>query len=121
MEFIKACDQYPRRFSFGNFFNFITKPSPGPLPPPLSPSPLPLLSPLLPTHTHRHAHTHPIPLSAGEKINLQKTLFRRNGQFPSELRMMIKTWGRVLLVGMSKNEQIQFFDLQMYLPVILAL
>ena len=129
MEFIKACDQYPRRFNFGNFFNFITKPSP----PPLSPSSLHLPSPPpLPsppaythththTHTHRHTHTHPTPLSAGKKIDLQKTLFRRNEQFPSELGMMIKTWGRVLLVGMSKNEQIQFFDLQMYLPVILAL
>ena len=106
------------------------EPNPLPLlsPPPLSTSPLPLLSPpLLPTHTHthththRHTHTHPTPLSAGKKIDLQKTLFRRNEQFPSELGMMIKTWGRVLLVGMSKNEQIQFFDLQMYLPVILAL
>ena len=27
---------------------------------------------------------------------------------------MIKTWGRALLGGMIKNEQIQFFDSQMY-------
>ena len=36
------------------------------------------------------------------------------------LGVMIKTWGRVLLGDMSKTEQIQFFDLQMYLPVILT-
>ena len=86
VEFVKTCDQYPHKFTFGHFFSSII-----------------------------------CPLSAGKKIDLQKTLFRRNEQFPSELGMMIKTWGRVLLVGMSKNEQIQFFDLQMYLPVILAL
>ena len=27
VEFIKTCDQYPRRFNFGNFFNSITPPS----------------------------------------------------------------------------------------------
>ena len=27
VEFIKTCDQYPRRFNFGNFFNSITLPS----------------------------------------------------------------------------------------------
>ena len=53
------------------------------------------------------------PLSPQEKY-LQKTLFRRNGQFQSAWRIMIKTWGRVLLGGMIKNEQIQFFDSQMY-------
>ena len=31
---------------------------------------------------------------------------------------MIKTWGRFLLGAMSKNEQIQFFDSQMYLVII---
>ena len=31
---------------------------------------------------------------------------------------MIKTWGRVLPGGMNKDEQIQFFDSQMCLPVI---
>ena len=45
---------------------------------------------------------------------LQKMLFGRNGQFPSAWRIMIKTWRRVLLGGMIKNEQIQFFDSQMY-------
>ena len=34
--------------------------------------------------------------------------------------VMIRTWGRALLEGMSKNEQIQFFDSQMYSPVILT-
>ena len=32
----------------------------------------------------------------------------------------IKTWGRALFGGMSKNQQIQFFDSQMYFPVILT-
>ena len=41
-------------------------------------------------------------------------LFGRNGKFPSAWRIMIKTWERVLLRGMIKNEQIQFFDSQMY-------
>ena len=45
---------------------------------------------------------------------LQKRLFWRNGQFPSAWRIMIKTWGRALLGSMIKNEQIQFFDSQMY-------
>ena len=35
--------------------------------------------------------------------------------------IMIKTWGRVLLGGMSENEHIQFFDTKMYLLVILRL
>ena len=48
------------------------------------------------------------------KKHLQKTLFGRNGQFSSAGRIMIKTWGRVLLGGMIKNEQIQFLDSQMY-------
>ena len=30
---------------------------------------------------------------------------------------MIRTWGRVLLEGMSKNEKVQFFDSQIYLFV----
>ena len=54
------------------------------------------------------------PLSPQEK-HLQKILFGRNGQFLSAWRIMIKIWGRVLLGGMIKNEQIQFFDSQMYL------
>ena len=48
------------------------------------------------------------------KKYLQKTLFGRNGKFSSAWRRMIKTWGRILLGGMIKNEQIQFFDSQMY-------
>ena len=34
--------------------------------------------------------------------------------------VMIKTYGRGLLGGISKNEQIQFFDSQMYFPIILT-
>ena len=90
VEFIKPCDQYPRRFNFGNFFNSIISPP-------------------------------PTPSFYWGKIDLQKTLFGRNGQFPSAWGVMIKTWGRVFLGGMSKNEQIQFFDSQMYLPVIITL
>ena len=30
---------------------------------------------------------------------------------------MIKTWGRIFLAAMSKNEQIQVLDSQMYLSV----
>ena len=48
------------------------------------------------------------------KKYFQKTLFGRNGQFPSAWRIMIKTWERVLLGDMIKNEQIQLFDSQMY-------
>ena len=33
---------------------------------------------------------------------------------------MIKTWGSVLLEGISKNKQTQFFDSQIYFPVILT-
>ena len=32
----------------------------------------------------------------------------------------LRTWGRVLLGGMSKNEHNYFFDSQMYLPLILT-
>ena len=39
----------------------------------------------------------------------------------SAWRIMIKTWGEILLGGMSKNKPTQFFDSQMYLPAILAL
>ena len=52
--------------------------------------------------------------SSQEKIS-SKTLFGRNEQFPSAWGIVIKTCGRVLLGGMSKNEQTQFFDSQMYL------
>ena len=46
---------------------------------------------------------------------LQKMLFGRNGQFPSVWRIMIETWRRVFVGGLSKIKQIQFFDSQMYL------
>ena len=39
----------------------------------------------------------------------------------SAWRIMIKTWGEMLLGGMSKNKPTQFFDSRMYLPAILAL
>ena len=53
------------------------------------------------------------PLSPQQKISW-KRLFGRNGLFPSTRRIMTQTWGRPLLGGMIKNEQIQFFDSQMY-------
>ena len=37
------------------------------------------------------------------------------GKFPFAWKIMIKTCGRVLLGGMSTNEQTPFFDSQMYL------
>ena len=83
-EFIKTCDQYPRRLNFGDFFNSIILP----------------------------------PTFIWGKTDLQKTLF---WVISSCLGIMIKTRGRVFLGGMSKNELIQFFDSQMYLPVILTL
>ena len=41
-------------------------------------------------------------------------LFGRNGKLPSAWRIMIKSWGKALLRGMIKIEQVQFFDSQMY-------
>ena len=49
---------------------------------------------------------------------INKTLFGSNVQFLSAWGIMIKTWGRVFLGSMSKDEQIQFFDSQMYLHTI---
>ena len=49
------------------------------------------------------------------KKYLQKMRFRSNVQFRSAWGIIIKTWGRVLFGGMSKIEQLQFFDSQMYL------
>ena len=34
--------------------------------------------------------------------------------------IMIRTWERVLLGGMNKHEQIQFVDVHMYFPAVLA-
>ena len=33
---------------------------------------------------------------------------------------MIKAWGRILLGDMIKNEQIQFFDSQVHVPIMLT-
>ena len=52
------------------------------------------------------------------KKYLQNMLFGSNAQFPSAWGIMIKTWGRVLLGGMSKIEQIHFFESQMYLQYL---
>ena len=54
------------------------------------------------------------PLSSQEKISSKNTVLEE-WQFPSAWRIIIKTCGRVLLGGMSKNEHTQFFDSQMYL------
>ena len=91
--FIRTCDQYPHKINFDNFFNSMI-----------------LILPQRPTPS-----SSPPPLSAREKIDLQKLLFGRNGNFPSAWGggVMIITWGRVLLWGISKNEQIEFFDSQM--------
>ena len=48
------------------------------------------------------------------KRYLQKTLFGSNEQFSSAWKIMIKAWERVLLQAMIKNEQIPFFNSQMY-------
>ena len=48
------------------------------------------------------------------KKYLQKMLFGSNAHFLSAWGIMIKTWGRVFLGSMSKIEQVQFFDSQMY-------
>ena len=86
VEFIKTCDQYPRRFNFGNFFNSI----------------------ILPTPISSHPPTQP--LSAGEKKRSAENAVREEWVISFCLGLMIKTWDRVLLGGMNKNEQIQFFD-----------
>ena len=54
------------------------------------------------------------PLSAQEKVS-SENFIGRNAQFPSVWGIVIKTWRRILLEGMSKIEQIQFFDSPMYL------
>ena len=61
----------------------------------------------------------PITLCWG-KIDFQKLCLGEMGNFLLPEVVMIKTWLRVLLVGMCKNEQIQFFDSQMYFSVILT-
>ena len=59
-------------------------------------------------------------LSAREKIDLHKMLSASYGKFRSSSGEMIKTWMRVLLGGMSKKDQIQIFNSQMYFPVFLT-
>ena len=61
-----------------------------------------------------------LPLSAGEKYIFKKRRSEKMGNFLLPGVVMIRTWGRVLHGGMSKNEQIQFSDSQMYFPVILS-
>ena len=48
------------------------------------------------------------PLFLLRKKYLQIMLFGRNGQVPSAWGTMIKAWGRVLLGGMSKIEQMTY-------------
>ena len=77
VEFVKTCDQYPRKFKFGHIFSGIT---------------LPLLL-------------------------YEKMIFRK--RCLGEMSNFLPPRGRVLFEVMSKYEQIQLFDSQMYLPVIL--
>ena len=83
VEFIKTCNQYPRRFNFGNFFNSII-----------------------------------FSLSAEEKSSENAV---QEEWIISFCLGGNDNLGRVLLGSMSKNEHVQFFDSQMYLPVILTL
>ena len=48
------------------------------------------------------------PLFLLRKKYIQIMLFGRNGQVPSAWGIMIKAWGRVLLGGMSKIEQMTY-------------
>ena len=43
-------------------------------------------------------------LFAGEKVNFQKSLHGKMGNFLLTEEKMIRTWGRALLQSMSKNE-----------------
>ena len=52
--------------------------------------------------------------SAQQKISSENAVLE-DVQFLSAWGIMIKTWGRVLLGGMTKIEQVQFFDSQTYL------
>ena len=58
------------------------------------------------------------PLFLLRKKYLQKMLFGKMGRFLSAWGIMIKTWGRVLLGGMSKIGQVQFFDTNVFTVVI---
>ena len=61
------------------------------------------------------------PLFLPRKKYIQKMLIGRNAQFSSVWGIMIKTWRRISLGGMSKIEQNQFSDSQMYLFEIINL
>ena len=82
VEFTKTCDEFPRRFNFGNLFNSI----------------------MLPPLCWRKNR------SSENAVWEEWVSFSLGGQ-----GVMIKTLGRGLLGGMSKNEQMQFFDSQIYL------
>ena len=62
----------------------------------------------------------PTPFCLGKKRSLENVV---QGEWVIffYLGLMMKTWGRVFLGVMSKNEQIQFFESQMLLPMILTL
>ena len=75
VEFIKTCDEFLRRFNFGNLFNSI----------------------MLPSLCWRKNR------SSQNAVREEWVSFSLGGG------IMIKTLGRVLLGGMSKNEQISIF------------
>ena len=54
------------------------------------------------------------PFSVEEKISSENAV-REEWAIPVCLWIMKKTWGRILLGGMSKIEQVQFFESKMYL------
>ena len=83
VEFIKTCDEFPRRFNFGNLFNSIMLP---------------------PLYWRKNR-------SSENAVREEWVSFSLGGGGGNDK----KTLGRVLLEGMSKNEQIQFFDSQIYL------
>ena len=94
--FIRTCDQYPHRINFDNFFNSMILILPQ-RPIPASPPP-------------------PTPPFCWGKNRSPENAVWEEWKFPfcvGGRGVMIKTWGRVLLWGISKNEQIEFFDSQM--------
>ena len=58
-----------------------------------------------------------VSLFAGETLIFEKLCL---GEFPSTWRSDDKNLEKSFAWDVSKNEQIQFFDLQMYFPVILT-
>ena len=51
--------------------------------------------------------------------NIQKRCSGKMSNFLLPGVIMLRTWGRILLEDIIKNEHIQFFDSQMHFPVIL--